>query len=129
MNEKILIIDDEENIVQLLILNLMAESFNIDTAYDGEEGLNKVDSFQPDLIILDIRLPKMTGWELCQKIKEDPKYKKISVIILTASAQRTDRDKAFSLGADEFLSKPFEVKYVIDKIKEILENKLKSFHD
>ena len=129
MNEKILIIDDEENIVQLLILNLMAESFNIDTAYDGEEGLNKVDSFQPDLIILDIRLPKMTGWELCQKIKEDPKYKKMSVIILTASAQRTDRDKAFSLGADEFLSKPFEVKYVIDKIKEILENKLKSFHD
>ena len=125
MNEKILIIDDEENIVQLLILNLMAESFNIDTAYDGEEGLNKVDSFQPDLIILDIRLPKMTGWELCRKIKEDPKYKKISVIILTASAQRTDRDKAFSLGADEFLSKPFEVKYVIDKIKEILENKLK----
>ena len=129
MNEKILIIDDEENIVQLLILNLMAESFNIDTAYDGEEGLDKIDSFQPDLIILDIRLPKMTGWELCRKIKEDPKYKKISVIILTASAQRTDRDKAFSLGADEFLSKPFEVKYVIDKIKEILENKLKSFHD
>ncbi|HAM39459.1 MAG: hypothetical protein A2474_05315 [Elusimicrobia bacterium RIFOXYC2_FULL_34_12] len=125
MNEKILIIDDEENIVQLLILNLMAESFNIDTAYDGEEGLDKIDSFQPDLIILDIRLPKMTGWELCRKIKEDPKYKKISVIILTASAQRTDRDKAFSLGADEFLSKPFEVKYVIDKIKEILENKLK----
>src|SRR3989339_147798 len=129
MNEKILIIDDEENIVQLLILNLMAESFNIDTAYDGEEGLDKIDSFQPDLIILDIRLPKMTGWELCRKIKEDPKYKKISVIILTASAQRTDRDKAFSLGADEFLSKPFEVQYVIDKIKEILENKLKSFHD
>ncbi|OGS43329.1 MAG: hypothetical protein A2539_10605 [Elusimicrobia bacterium RIFOXYD2_FULL_34_15] len=126
MNEKILIIDDEENIVQLLSLNLMCEAYNIDVAYDGEEGLQKVETFMPNLIILDIRLPKITGWEVCQKIKENPKYKVISVVILTASAQRTDRDKAFSLGADEFLSKPFEIKFIVDRIKAILEKKSKN---
>ncbi|OGS45696.1 MAG: hypothetical protein A2539_08060 [Elusimicrobia bacterium RIFOXYD2_FULL_34_15] len=120
MKERILIIEDEVNISRLLKVNLISADFEVDIANDGEEALEKINKFCPDVLILDIGIPKITGWEICGKIKSDPKYRNILVIIITAFAQKSDKDRALSLGTDAFFSKPFEIQTIIKKIKILL---------
>lgn len=121
MSEKILIIEDEENITRLLKVNLLGAGFVVDNALDGEEGLKKVDSFLPDVVVADIRMPKIDGWEVCQKLKTEEKYKNILVIILTASDQKDTREKAKTLCIDAYFSKPVEMRVLIEKIKELIQ--------
>ena len=99
---KILVVDDEEHIVMILKDSLEFSGFQVVTAYNGVEALERVELDSPDLIILDIGMPKLDGWEVCRRLKSDEKTKAIPVIILTAYAQTSDQRKGMQLGADRF---------------------------
>ncbi|OGS45718.1 MAG: hypothetical protein A2539_08085 [Elusimicrobia bacterium RIFOXYD2_FULL_34_15] len=120
MNKKILIVDDEVNVVELLKVNLEANKYNVITAYSGEEGLAKVETEHPDLIILDCLMPNIDGWEVCENIKCNSKTKNIPVIFLTAATQREDIERAKKSGSDFFVAKPFDPLDLIRKVKKII---------
>jgi twitching motility two-component system response regulator PilG len=120
MEDKILVIDDEENLIELLHVNLQARGFEVIIAEDGEKGLDEAFSVHPDLIILDIRLPKMSGWKVCQKLKSDSRTKDIPVVFLTAVSQKRDFVRADEVGANYYITKPFDPIRLVEKIEKIL---------
>jgi len=118
---KILIIDDEVQLIQMVQIRLEANGYDIVAAYAGEEGIEKVKSENPDLIILDIMMPKMDGFEVCKILKNDPQYSKIPIIFLSAKTQEEAMEIGKEKGADAFLKKPFETPDLLAKIEELLE--------
>ena len=106
MDRKILIVDDEKNIVDIIAFNLKKEGYTVITAADGEEGVQKAMEENPDLILLDIMMPKMDGYEVCKKIREK---KNTPIIMLTARAEELDKVLGLELGADDYVTKPFGV--------------------
>jgi len=120
MGKKVLIADDESHIVNILKFNLKKAGFDVITAGNGEEALNMISNEMPDLIICDVMMPKVTGFEVCQKVKNDENLKKIPFILLTAKGQDVDKDAGFKYGADHYLTKPFSPKSIVDKVSEIL---------
>lgn len=120
MGKKILIVDDEAHIVNILKFNIKKAGFDVITAANGEEALSMIASEMPDLIICDVMMPKVTGFEVCQKVKGDDKFKHIPFILLTAKGQEVDKDIGLKFGADQYLTKPFSPKSVVDKVAEIL---------
>lgn len=118
--KKILVVDDEKDIVRLLESRLTMNGFEVYTAFDGVEALKKVKEIKPDLIILDIMLPKIDGFQVCRIIKYDIDYKNIPIILLTAKASQEDQDKGKEVGADLFIVKPFESGSLISEIKKLL---------
>src|SRR5262245_7692835 len=103
---KILVVDDEEHIVMILKDSLEFSGFQVITAYNGFEALEQVEKDRPDLIVLDIGMPKLDGWEVCRRLKGSDATKNIPIIILTAYAQTSDKRKGAELGADRFVTKP-----------------------
>ncbi|MBA3053241.1 MAG: response regulator [Candidatus Omnitrophota bacterium] len=129
MNEKILVVDDEENIVDLINATLSAGGYYVITASDGKDGLEKAVKERPDLILMDVRMPVMDGFTACKNIRANPVTAKIPVIFLTASTQKGANENAQKSGADHFLTKPFdpiELTEFIDTIlhKPLVKNKL-----
>ena len=122
MMKKILIVDDEPELVKALQIRLKRAGYRVLTAYDGGEGL-KLAKKRPDLILLDIMMPTLSGIEVCQLLKEDPKLKNIPIIFLTAKDTKEDRIKGLSVGADEYIVKPFYSDDLLNKIKKALERK------
>ena len=118
--KKILIVDDEPFILKSLSFVLKREGFQVDSATNGLEAMEKIKENKPDIVFLDIMMPKKNGMEVCKWIRNDPFYKDIYVIILTAKGQETDREKGFSFGADEYMTKPFSPSSVVKRIREIL---------
>ncbi len=114
MDKKILIVDDEKNIVNIIAFNLKKEGYTVITASDGEEGVKKALSEDPDLILLDIMMPKMDGYEACRKIREK---KHTPIIMLTARAEEIDKVLGLELGADDYVTKPFGVRELIARVK------------
>ncbi len=123
---KVLVVDDEEHIVMILKDSLEFSGFQVVTAYDGLEALERVEKDQPELIVLDIGMPKLDGWEVCRRLKADPKTQDIPIIILTAYAQTSDKRKGVQLGADRFISKPCDLTYLVEEINALLANKPKA---
>lgn len=124
MNKKrILLVDDEKDMVFVLKLHLEAEGYDVLTAFDGQEALQKARQDQPDLIILDVMLPKLDGYKVCRMLKFDRKYKAIPVVMLTAKSQEGDVKLGYEVGADFYVTKPFESKTLLLKVKDILEGK------
>lgn len=115
--KKVLIVDDEPDIVESIKFSLELEGMECIVAYDGEEALGKAKSEKPDLILLDIMLPKMNGYKVCRLLKFDEVYRKIPIIMLTARAQETDRKTGHETGADEYLTKPFDMDELITLAK------------
>ncbi len=113
---KILIVDDEKDIVETLSFMLEAKGFEIISAYDGEEGLKLAKEESPDLIILDVMMPKINGYKICRLLKYDAKYKNIPIIMVTARSQDTDKLIGEETGADEYITKPFEFSDVLEVI-------------
>lgn len=118
---KILVVDDEKQLVDLIKVRLETNDFEVLTAYDGQEGLARAKKENPDLIILDLMLPKMDGYKVCRMLKFDEKYRKIPIILFTAKAQEEDVKLGEEVGADAYVTKPFEPQVLLDKIKELLD--------
>jgi len=120
-SKRILVIEDERDVVDLLTLNLRKSGgFLISTASDGAVGLAKARAEKPDLIILDLMLPKMSGLEICKLLKSDAMTKPIPILMLTARAEEVDRIVGLEFGADDYVTKPFSPREVILRIKAIL---------
>ncbi len=118
--KRILLVDDEKDLVEMVKMRLEASGYEIIPAYDGQEALEKARSEKPDLIILDIMLPKMDGYKVCRMLKFDEKYKKIPIIMFTARAQESDKETGEEVGADGYIIKPFEPEILLSKIQEFL---------
>ena len=120
MNKKILIVDDEDDIVYALRMQLEARKFTVVTANNGQEALNVARTQKPDLIILDLMLPKIDGYKVCRMLKFDEKYKNIPIIMFTARSQESDQKLGFEVGADAFFTKSFEPAVLLKKVEELL---------
>ncbi len=120
---KILIVEDEIQINRLIELSLISDGFyNVKKAFDGIDALNKIKENKPDLILLDVMLPEINGFEICKKIKNDPYLKNIQVIMLTAKNMEQDILLGFELGAVDYITKPFSNKILLARIKAHLSN-------
>lgn len=117
MQYKILIVDDDENICELLRLYLEKDGFDTVVAGDGEQAVEYAAKYSPDLILLDIMLPKLDGWQVCREIR---KTSETPIIMLTAKGETFDKILGLELGADDYVSKPFDTKEVIARIKAVL---------
>lgn len=116
-NEKILIVDDDKNICELLRLYLAKEGYETAMAYDGETAVSAFESEKPALVLLDIMMPKMDGWEVCRRIRA---VSEVPVIMLTAKGETFDKVLGLELGADDYVVKPFDSKEVVARIKAVL---------
>lgn len=116
----ILLVDDEKDLVETVSFRLQAAGYEVVPAYDGQEALEKARSLKPSLVILDLMLPKMDGYKVCRLLKFDEKYKNIPVLMFTARAQDSDREMGLQVGADAYITKPFEPQVLLDKIKELI---------
>ncbi len=117
---KILIVDDDAFIRRPLEFILREEGFAPLTAVNGEEGLAKIEGERPDLIVLDVMMPGIDGYDVCRRVRTDPRFSSIPVILLTARGQESDCDRAFAAGATEFMSKPYSPSELIRRVREIL---------
>ncbi len=118
--KRILVVDDVESIVMSLKMFLERHRYEVITANDGQEGLEKARTEKPDLIILDLMLPKMNGYKVCGLLKKDTRYAKTPIILFTAKAQGEDVKLGQEVGADAYIIKPFEPETLLAKIKELL---------
>jgi putative two-component system response regulator len=126
-NHSILIVDDNPTNVELLFAQLKPYGYDLQKAYDGEEALKKIEVKHPDLILLDLMMPKLSGYEVCKKVKTDPETQFIPVIVITALKELNDKIKAIEMGADDFLMKPFNKVELVTRVKSLL--KLKELYD
>ncbi len=118
--KKILLVEDEKDMVYAITLQLETNGYEVITAYDGHAGFKKAKSEKPDLIILDLMLPKMDGYKVCGLLKTDMRYNKIPVIMFTARAQESDIQMGKEVGADAYITKSFGPQVLLKKIKELL---------
>lgn len=114
MDRKILVVDDEKPISDIIKFNLVKEGFEVDVAFDGEEALKKVYQFQPDLILLDLMLPKLDGFQVCRKVRESFN---MPILMLTAKEEEVDKVLGLELGADDYITKPFGMRELIARVK------------
>lgn len=119
--KKILIVDDEPNIVMSLEYTFKKNNFEVFIARDGQEALDILKIQLPDIIILDIMMPLVDGFETLEKIKQDPKLKHCKVMFLSAKNKESDIEKGLALGADAYLTKPFSVKKIVEQVMELLD--------
>ena len=110
----VLIVEDEKNIVDILRFNLMREGYQTIEAYDGQDGLNKALTQDPDLVLLDVMLPKMNGFDVCRKLREEGQN--VPVIILTAREEETDKVFGLEIGADDYMTKPFSMRELVARV-------------
>jgi len=118
--KRILIVDDEDGIVKLVKMYLEHHDYEVITASDGQEGLERAKTEKPDLIVLDLMLPKIDGYKVCGLLKRDTRYAKTPVILFTAKAQEKDVKLGEEVGADAYITKPFEPEVLLSKIKELI---------
>ena len=120
MNLRVLIVEDEKALAEILEYNFKKEGYVVDTASDGEIALDKIIFKAPDLIILDWMLPKLSGIELCKKVRSNKKIKNIPIIMLTARGEEEDRLKGLEMGADDYVTKPFSINELLARAKAVL---------
>ncbi|MFY9189492.1 MAG: response regulator YycF [bacterium] len=125
MAEKILVVDDEEPIADILEFNLNKDGYQVEVAFDGEQALAKAHSFQPDLVILDIMLPKLDGWQVCQRLRQEST---VPIIMLTAKDEETDKVLGLELGADDYVTKPFSPRELLARVRALL-RRVQSYRD
>lgn len=121
-NKKILIADDEPYILRSLSFVLKKEGFDVEIACNGEEALGKAQQFNPKILFLDVMMPIKDGYKVCKKLKSNPKTKDIYIIMLTAKGQIIDKEKGLTIGADEYITKPFPPREIVNKVKKIMES-------
>jgi len=116
----VLIIEDEEHIVELIKFNLESNGYKVSYAFNGRDGLKRVEMEKPDLVLLDLMLPEIDGIEVCNRIKSNREIKQIPIIMLTAKSSETDKIIGLEIGADDYITKPFSIRELLTRIKVIL---------
>jgi len=116
----ILIIEDEEHIVELIKFNLENNGYKVSFALDGQKGLELIENEQPDLVLLDLMLPKVDGIDICNRVKNNKNLKDIPIIMLTAKSGETDKIIGLEIGADDYITKPIKPKVLVSKVKSLL---------
>ena len=117
---KILVVDDEKQFLEMMTIRFEANGYEVITATDGKEGLTKAKSENPDIILLDVMMPEIDGFEVCKLLKNDEQYSGIPIIICTAMAQTADLETSNKVGADAYVTKPFDHSILLSKIEELL---------
>ena len=120
MPKKIMVVDDEPYIARVIKFKLEQEGYQVFSANDGITGLNKIKEDKPDLVLLDVMMPGLSGYEVCQKIKADAELSGIPVVILTAKGQERDREQGFNVGANDYITKPFSPNRLLELVKSII---------
>lgn len=120
MAKRILIVDDERNIVTALEFLLQKNGYEVRVAVTGEEALAQLDAFRPDLVLLDVMMPKVSGYEVCQRVRSRPQWRDIKVVILSAKGREVEVNKGISLGADLYVTKPFSNTELVTAIDRLL---------
>ena len=123
MNYSVLVVDDEPNIVLSLEFLMAQMGLDVRVARDGDAALDEIARRAPDLVLLDVMLPKRDGYEVCRKIRSNPALSAMKVVMLTAKGRDTEREKGFAVGADDYITKPFSTREVNDRVRLYLEEK------
>jgi two-component system, OmpR family, alkaline phosphatase synthesis response regulator PhoP len=120
MTKQILIVDDEPNIVISLEFLMRREGFRVEVARDGEEALTRIRQDRPDLVLLDVMMPKVNGFEVCQAVRADPSLAAVRIVMLTAKGREAEIAKGLALGADAYVPKPFSTRDLVVQVKSLL---------
>ncbi|MDH3320397.1 MAG: response regulator [Betaproteobacteria bacterium] len=120
MTKKVLIVDDEPNIVAALEYLLQKNGYAVKVAANGEDALAQLDAFEPDLVLLDVMMPKVSGYEVCQRMRAQPQWRHIKIVILSAKGREVEVSKGMSLGADLYVTKPFSSTELVTTIDKLL---------
>ena len=120
MSRRILIVDDEPNIVTSLEFLMRGSSYEVRVARNGEEALRRAESFRPDLILLDVMMPQRSGFEVCQKIRQNPALRDVKIVMLTAKGRDVEKDRGLNLGANAYVTKPFSTKELMNTVHALL---------
>jgi len=120
MGKKVLIADDEPNIVVSLEFLMKQKGYTVRVVSDGEQALNAVGEFGPDLVLLDVMMPRMSGYDVCQKIRENPAWADVRIVMLSAKGRDIEVTKGLAVGADAYVTKPFSTKDLMAKVLELL---------
>jgi len=121
--KRILVVDDEIYIVHILEFSLTMEGYTVLTASDGQEALKTIEAERPDLVVLDIMMPSLDGYQVCRKLRQDDQFQNLPVILLSAKGRPVDREAGLEAGADDYITKPFSPRKLLEKIRELLERK------
>ncbi|WP_228637458.1 response regulator transcription factor [Microtetraspora sp. AC03309] len=116
---RVLVVDDDEVIRQLIAVNLTLEGFEVETAHDGQDCLDRVHEVDPDIITLDVMMPRLDGWETATRLRTDRSTSHIKVVLITARAQEDDRRRGLGIGVDAYLTKPFDPAELIDVVRDL----------
>ncbi len=119
-------VDDDEVIRQLIAVNLTLEGFEVETAYDGQDCLDRVHEVDPDIITLDVMMPRLDGWETATRLRTDQSTSHIKVVLITARAQEDDKRRGLGIGVDAYLTKPFDPAELIDVVRDLADGALSS---
>jgi two-component system, OmpR family, alkaline phosphatase synthesis response regulator PhoP len=120
MSKRILLVDDEPNILLSLEFLMKQAGYEVKTASDGEAALEALDVEPPNLILLDVNMPKRDGFEVCQLVRANPEWEDVRIIMLTAKGRDVEREKGLALGADGYITKPFATQEVVDMVRNML---------
>ncbi len=120
MSKCILVVDDEPNIVLSLEFLMTQAGYEVNTAADGEVALQSIEASPPDLVLLDVNIPKRNGYEVCETIRANPTWEHVKVVMITAKGRDVEREKGLALGADDYIVKPFSTHEVVAKVAEVL---------
>ncbi|ABM62665.1 response regulator transcription factor [Halorhodospira halophila] len=122
MSQEILIVDDEDNIVLSLEFLMKQAGFEVRTAQDGEQAIEALEARIPDLVLLDVMMPRKDGYEVCQEIRQRSEWAHLPVVMLTAKGRDVEREKGLAMGADDYITKPFSTQEVVETVQHILAN-------
>src|SRR2546428_2384916 len=117
MSESVLVVDDDPDVARFVEVNLRSEGYDVTVASNGEEGLNRAIELRPDLVLLDVMMPKLDGFEVAQRLRRDPRTSSSSIIMLTAKALSSDKVLGLSSGADDYIVKPFDASELLARVK------------
>jgi len=120
MAKRILVVDDEPNIVLSLEYLMQQAGYEVTTATDGAQALDAIKAAPPDLVLLDVMMPKHDGYEVCQLVRNHPEWREVKIVMLTARGREVEREKGLSLGADDYITKPFATQELIEKVRQVL---------
>ena len=119
---RVLVVDDEPDLIRVLEFGLKASGYTVEVASDGQEGLKKAREIKPDVILLDLMLPKLDGYKVCRLLKFDDRFKHIPIIILSARTQEGDQALALEMGANRFVTKPYDFAEILGYIETLLKS-------